>query len=135
MKTAIRYYTQTGNTKKLADAIAVALGTEAKDISCPLEEDTGILFLCNSVYWAGIDKHVKQFLEDNASKIGCLVNVSTAALIQSTYSQMKTLAAKAGIKLAEQEFHCRGRFAALHSGHPDAADLSAVKEFARKLAQ
>lgn len=30
MKTAVRYYTRSGNTKKLAEAIAEAVGTEAK---------------------------------------------------------------------------------------------------------
>ena len=80
MKTAVRYYTQSGNTKKLAEAIASELGVEVKDVSCPLEEQTELLFLCNSVYWAGIDKRVKQFVRDNAQKIGSLVNVSTATL-------------------------------------------------------
>lgn len=108
MKTSIRYYTQTGNAKKLAEAIEAAIGVKAQDISCPLEEDTEILFLCNSVYWAGIDRHVKQFLKENASKIGCLVNVSTAALIPSTYTQMKKLSAEVGVKLSDQEFHCKG---------------------------
>ena len=61
MKTAVRYYTQTGNTKKLADAIAAELGVEAKSIDTPLEEDVDVLFLCNSVYWAGVDGKVKQF--------------------------------------------------------------------------
>ena len=61
MKTAVRYYTQTGNTKKLADAIAAELGVEAKSIDTLLEEDTDVLFLCNSVYWAGVDGKVKQF--------------------------------------------------------------------------
>ena len=63
MKVAVRYYTQTGNTKKLAEAIASQLGIEAKSVETPLEEKTDILFLCNSVYWAGIDKHVKEFVK------------------------------------------------------------------------
>ena len=58
MKIAVRYYTQTGNTKKLANAIAAELGTEAKSIESPLEEDADVLFLCNSVYWAGVEKIV-----------------------------------------------------------------------------
>ena len=133
MNIAIRYYTQTGNTKKLAEAIAAELGVEAKDVSRPLEEKTDILFLCNSVYWAGIDKKVKRFVNTNASKIGTLVNVSTAALIESTYKQMKTVAAEAGVTLSDQEFHCRGKFKALHASHPDGADLRAVREFARSV--
>ena len=135
MKVAIRYYTQTGNTKKLAQAIAGELNLEAKPVSEPLEEKTDVLFLCNSVYWAGIDKRVKQFVKDNADKIGTLVNVSTAVLIASTYSQMKSVAAENGVALSDEEFHCKGKLAALHAGHPSEADLNAVREFARRIAQ
>ena len=131
MKAAVRYYTQTGNTKKLADAIAAELGVEAKSIEAPLPEDTDILFLCNSVYWAGVDGKVKKFLKSPGAKIGQLVNVSTAALIESTYAQMKKLSAEAGISLSEKEFHCRGSFKALHKGRPNADDIQAVKAFAR----
>ena len=130
MKIAIRYYTQTGNTKKLAEAIAAELGLEAGDVSVPLEEKTDVVFLCNSVYWAGIDKQVKQFVITNAEK-----NVSTAALIESSYNQMRKLAASAHVGLCEKEFHCRGSFAALHAGHPDEDDLKAVRDFARGIAK
>ena len=44
MKVAIRYYTRGGNTKKLADAIAEAIGVEAKTTAEPLTEDVDILF-------------------------------------------------------------------------------------------
>ena len=135
MKIAIRYYTQTGNTMKLAEAIAAELGLEAGDVSVPLEEKTDVVFLCNSVYWAGIDKQVKQFVITNAEKIGLLVNVSTAALIESSYNQMRKLAASAHVGLCEKEFHCRGSFAALHAGHPDEDDLKAVRDFARGIAK
>ena len=133
MKIAVRYYTQTGNTKKLADAIAAELGVEAKSIESPLEEDVDILFLCNSVYWAGVDGKVKKFLKNPGAKVGQLVNVSTAALIESTYGQMKKLAADAGIPLSEREFHCKGSFKALHKGKPDDTDIAAVKRFAREI--
>lgn len=133
MNIAVRYYTQTGNTKKLADAIASELGIQAESIERPLDEKVDILFLCNSVYWAGIDKHVKQFLKKNAGNIAKLVNVSTAALIESTYNQMKSVASEVGVELSLDEFHCRGKFTALHAGHPDADDLSAVRKFAKKV--
>ncbi len=133
MRIAIRYYTQTGNTKKLADAIAAELGVEAKPVTAPLEEKTDFLFLCNSVYWAGMDRAVKQFVVDNAANIGTLVNLSTAALIDSTYGQMKKVAREAGVTLCEKEFHCRGKFAALHAGHPDGADIAAAVDFVRSV--
>lgn len=131
MKVAVRYYTQTGNTKKLADAIAAELGLEAKPIDVKLEEDTELLFLCNSVYWAGVDGKVKAFLKSPGAKIGKLVNVSTAALIESTYGQMKKLCAETGIPLSDREFHCKGSFKVLHKGRPNAEDLNAVRAFAK----
>ena len=133
MNIAIRYYTKTGNTKKLAETIAEELGTEVKSVDFPLEEKTDILFLCNSVYWAGTDKSVKLFVKENAEKIGLLVNVSTAALIESTYKQMKKICEKAKVKISDKEFHCRGKFTAMHGGHPDDADLRAAREFAKKV--
>ena len=36
MKIAVRYYTKTGNTKKLAEAVAKVAGTEALPISSPI---------------------------------------------------------------------------------------------------
>ena len=133
MKIEIRYFTKTGNTKKLAEAIAQELNIEAQELSAPLSEKTDILFLCNSVYWAGADSSVKKFISENKSKIGLLVNVSTAAMIESTYAQIKKIAEKEGVKLSDKEFHCRGKFTALHSGHPDEADIAAAKVFARKV--
>ena len=48
MKVAIRYYTKTGNTKRLAEAIAKAVGVEALPVSTPVTEPVDILFLGNS---------------------------------------------------------------------------------------
>ena len=133
MKAAIRYYTKSGNTKKLADAIAQELGIEAKEISSPLEEKADILFLCNSVYWAGVDGNVKQFIDSNKGKIGRLVNVSTAALIESSYPQIKKLCEQSGIDVSTDEFHCKGSFKVMHKGTPDSDDVRAVKAFAKKV--
>ena len=133
MKAAIRYYTKSGNSKKLADAIAQELGIEAKAVSSPLEEKVDILFLCNSVYWAGVDGNVKQFISDNKSKIGKVVNVSTAALIESSYPQIKKLCEQSGIAVSDAEFHCKGSFKVMHKGKPDNEDLKAVRAFARKV--
>lgn len=130
MKIAVRYYSKLGNTKKLADAIAEQVGVEALSVDVPLEEDVDILFMCNSVYWAGIDGKVKQFLKKPGAKIGRMVNVSTAAIIESTYKQMKKVAFDYGISLDPNEYHCRGSFNALHKGHPNAEEVQEVKKFA-----
>ena len=133
MKIAIRYFTRSGNTKKLADAIADAVGVEAKEVSVPLEEPVDILFLGSSVYAAGVDDSVKKFIADNHANIGTLYNFSTAALISSTYKQIQKLAGENGVKVAEEEFHCRGSFTVMHKGRPNQEDLDAAAAFAKKV--
>lgn len=131
MRIAVRYYTKTGNTKKLADAIGTALGVEAGDVSVPLTEDVDVLFLGSSVYAAGVDPEVKRFINGVRVKVGKIVNFSTAALLPSTYQQVKKLVEQKGLTMSAQEFHCRGSFQFLHKGKPDAADCAAAAEFAR----
>lgn len=133
MNIAIRYYTQTGNTRKLANAISEEIGVSAKDLTVPLDEKVDILFFCNSVYWASMNKEVKKYIQDNKDKIGCLVNVSSAAIIESTYAQVKKEAEACGVTVSDKEFHCRGKFTAFHPGKPDASDLEAVKKFAKEI--
>ena len=133
MKAAVRYYTKTGNTKKLAEAIAEAIGVEAKPISEALDEHVDALFLCNSVYAANIDKEVKYFVASNKDNIGCIVNVSSAALVNSTYGRMCDLAKALGIQISGSEFHCKGEFKFMHKGRPNADDLEAAKKFAKDI--
>lgn len=131
MKIAIRYYTKTGNTKKLADAIGKALGCKPEEVSVLLTEDIDILFLGSSVYAAGVDEAVKKFILGTPVNIGKIVNFSTAALLPSTYKQVKRLAEKKGIRMSENEFHCRGSFQFMHKGKPDEADCRRAAEFAK----
>lgn len=133
MKVAIRYYTRGGNTKKLADAISEAIGIEAKTTAEPLTEDVDILFLGSSVYAYGVDDEVKKFINGIDVKVGKVVNFSTAAAIKSTYKQVAKLLAAKHIPFAEEEFACRGSFAMLHKGRPDADDCKAAASFAKKM--
>ncbi len=132
MKYAVRYYTKSGNTKKLADEVASVVNVEALTTASPLTENVDILFLGSSVYAAGVDAEVIEFLKANRDKIGKIVNISTAALLPSTYKQVKKIAEENNIAMDEQEFHCRGSFSVMHKNHPDAADLKNVREFAEK---
>lgn len=133
MKIAVRYYTKTGNTEKLAVSIAEAVGTKAQDVSSPLTEKVDILFLGSSVYAAGVDEAVKAFVRGNAANIGKIVNFSTAALLSSTYKQVKKLAEENGVAMAAEEFHCRGAFKFMHRNRPNAEDLKNAASFAKTI--
>ena len=134
MKIAVRYYTKTGNTKRLAEAVAKAAGTEAFPLSTPIEEPVDILFLGNSYYAFSIDPEVREFIRKlDKNKVGCIVNFGSAAMLNSTYKKVKAEADKVGIPMDEREFHCKGEFKGLHKGRPNAEDLAAAADFAKAI--
>ena len=133
MKFAVRFYTKTGNTKRLAEAVSKELGVEALPISEPVNEQVDVLFLGNSYYAFTIDPEVRRFIAAlSKDKVGKIVNFGSAALLNSTYKKVKAEANKVGIPMDEKEFHCKGEFKGLHKGKPDEADLAAAAEFARQ---
>ncbi|MBQ9867253.1 MAG: flavodoxin [Lachnospiraceae bacterium] len=134
MKVAVRYYTKTGNTKKLAEAVAAELGVQAQPISAAVDEKVDILFLGNSYYAFNIDPEVRDFVRSlDKEKVGCIVNFGSAAMLNSTYKKVKAEADKAGIPMSEKEFHCRGEFKGIHKGRPNAEDLKAAAAFAKMI--
>lgn len=135
MKYAIRYFTQSGNTKKLADAIGNALSLEAENLDAPLSEKVEVLFLGCSYYAFDMDPHVKTFLQENKNQIGQVVLFGTSCMMKSMKKPMKKVLDPLNIALSENEFHCHGSFGPLHKGKPDEADLKAVRDFALRLAK
>ena len=134
MKIAVRYYTKTGNTKRLAEAVARAAGVEALPISTPVTEPVDILFLGNSYYAFSIDPEVRTFIQGlKKETVGKIVNFGSAAMLNSTWKKVKAEADKIGIPVDEREFHCKGEFKGIHKGKPDESDLQAAAEFARKI--
>ena len=132
MKYAVRYYTKTGNTERLAKAIAEVLGVDALPISSPITEKTDILFLGNSYYAFSIDPEVRAFIRTlDKDMVGKIVNFGSAAMLNSTYKKVKAEAEMVGIPMVDKEFHCKGEFKGIHKGRPNEDDLKAAAEFAK----
>ncbi len=133
MNIAVRYYSRGGNTKKIAEAIAKAVGAEAKTVSELLTEDVDILFLGGAPYAFDVDDEVKKFIGGIHVSVGKVVNFSTSAAVKSTRRYVEKLLAEKKIPVAEEEFSCRGEFMMLHKGRPNEADQKAAADFARKI--
>lgn len=134
MTYAVRYYTKTGNTRRLAEAIAKELGVEAHPLEIPITEKVDLLFLGNSYYAFSIDPEVRRFISVlDKNKVGRIVNFGSAAMLNSTFKKVKAEAEKVGIPMYEKEFHCKGEFKGIHKGRPNDADIAAAVEFARKI--
>ncbi len=134
MTYAVRYYTQTGNTKRLAEAIAKELGVEALPISVPITEKVDVLLLGNSYYAFTIAPEVRDFVAGlDKDKVGRIVNFGTAAMMNSTYKKVRAVAATRGIPVLDKEFHCKGEFKGMNKGRPNADDIKAAIDFVRNL--
>ena len=130
MNYAVRYYTKTGNTKRLAEAVAKELGVEALTVSAPVDEKVDYLFLGNSYYAFNIDPEVRAFVASlDKNKVGKIVNFGSAAMLNSTYKKIKEAADKVGIPMDEKEFHCRGEFKGIHKGRPNENDIAEIVKF------
>ncbi len=133
MTVAVRYYSRGGKTKRVADAVAKAVGTEAKPITEPLASDTDVLFLCTAPYAFDVDDKVKDFIRGIGVKVKKAVAVSTSGKIKSIRKYMEKPFAEKKIPLSSEEFSCRGEFMMLNKGRPNSEDLKAAAEFAKRV--
>jgi len=134
MKVAIRYYSKTGHTKKLAEAISEELGVPAYPTNTTVKEEVDILFLGSAIYATGISDSIKNYIANlDSTKVKKVVNFSSATILTSTYDQVKKLVEEKGIPMAAEEFHCKGSFGVLQKGRPNQEDVNAIKAFARKI--
>ena len=132
MKIAVRYYTRSGNTKKLADAIAEVASVDAKDVSVTLEEKADVLFLGCSYYAFDVDQAVKDFIVKNKDHIGKIVCFGTSAMMKSMRKPVEKVAKTVNVAVANEDFHCRGQFGKIHKGRPDEDDLKKAVEFTKR---
>jgi flavodoxin len=132
MHIEVRYLSQTGNTRKLAEAIAQEAETVARPITYPLAE-ADILFLGGAVHWGGVDKELKKFIQGLDGRVKKVAVFSTAAFMQSAYPTLKKLLEAQKLTVTAYEFHCRGKFLLFHRDRPNAGDLELARKFAREI--
>ncbi|MDR1570903.1 MAG: flavodoxin [Clostridiales Family XIII bacterium] len=134
---AVIYASKGGNTKKIADAIASALGVSAcsvKEVGT-IDKPIDLLFVGASIYAGGIDGKLKKFLTGLTSDtVKRVVVFGTAYTDKSAREQIATLLEPAGIEIADGFFQCKGSFLVMNQGLPNAEDLKDAAEFARQAA-
>ncbi len=134
MNAAVRYFSKSGNTKKIAEAIADAVGTQAKPLPNPIGEEVDLLFLGGAIYGFGIDENLKDYISTLPGTIPCVAIFSTTAVVPSAYPHISTLLEEQGLTVCKEEFHCWGKFLLMHKGRPDDNDLEHAAAFARRVA-
>jgi len=113
MSTAVRYYSRSGNTRAVAEAIAAKAGLQAVSVDSPeagLSDGVDVLFIGGALYAYGIDKHLKKYLKTLGSgDAKKAVVFSTARFSKHALDVIKKELAGAGIPVEEETFFSKGK--------------------------
>ena len=128
MNIAVRYYSRSGNTKVVAEAIAAAANVKAVSVDQPAAALAGpadVLFIGGALYAYGIDSHMKEYLKSlkkgDAKKA---VVFSTSWISKHAIDLIKKGLGEAGIPVVEESFYVKNK--------PNSEQLKAAEAFARK---
>lgn len=136
MKTAVTYYSRTGNTRKIAKAMAEAIGTQAIDISLNnLVEPVGLLLVGGAVYGGGLDDALVSFLKSlTPEKVKRAAIFSTYFMAESASGMIEKLLMEQKVTVVNERFFCKGKFLLFSRRFPGSDDIKNAKQFAEKMA-
>lgn len=131
MSTAVRYYSRSGNTKLVAEAIAKALGVSAVSVDRPeaaLNEKADVLFIGGALYAYGLDRHLKEYLGSlDKVKVGKAVVFSTSWISRHSIDLIRKALEEKEIPVAGETFYVKNR--------PSPEQMQEAADFALKMSQ
>jgi flavodoxin I len=131
------YYSRSGNTKQLADAIGEALGVKPVEVgTARLDPAAKVVFLGSGRYGGMPGQEMVKFIEANDFKGRKVAFFGTYWLAglnkrRETETTTKALEKKGAIVL--DSYRCPGKFIVFNHSRPNASDLEGAKEFAGKM--
>lgn len=128
MKAAVRYYSRSGNTRLVAEAIAKAAGVEAVSVDAAeaaLCEPAEVLFIGGAVYAYGIDRRLQDYLRALPQGVARRAVVfSTSWVSRHAIDLIKKALTQKGVAVADETFYVKNK--------PSAEQLRQAGDFARK---
>jgi flavodoxin len=113
MSVAVRYYSRSGNTKKVAEYIAEVAGVDAVSVDAKdaaLTEKADVLFIGGALYAYGIDDNLKKYLQTlSGDKVGKAVVFSTSWLSKHALDLIKKELADKGIQVESDTLYFKSK--------------------------
>jgi flavodoxin len=134
MKAAVVYCSKTGNTKKVAQAIAEVLGVQAKSVEEKVElADRDLLCVGSGVHAGRPERGMRRFLQGLGKLEGKKGAVFGTYASQSRFlDTMESLLRQKGVDVIGK-WGCKGKFLFFNRGRPNDRDLEEAREFAKML--
>jgi flavodoxin len=128
------YYSRTGNTRRLAEAIAEAVGAAAETADkAGIEDTVDVLFVGGAVYATyehNFHPSLISFIKGmDKEKVRRVVAFGTYAF-GSSINKLIDSARAAGLPVIDQAFVCKGRFLFFNMRRPNSNDLLKARQFA-----
>lgn len=133
----VLYYSLTGNTKKIARAIAEELGAEATSIksAAGVPED-GLLFIGSGSYGDKPGEDMAKFIANNSftGRKVALFGTSGSGQGKEVQGMAEALKQKGAIVIGS--YYCKGKaFVVVNLGRPGKDDLAGARAFAGEMAK
>ena len=129
MKVQVRYYSRSGNTKILAEAIAKSVNTKAisiDDSNALINDKTDVLFIGGALYAYGLDNKIKEYISNLDSRnIKKAVVFSTSWISKHSIDLIKKALKNKGIDVAKNYIYYKNK--------PSEIELKEAEEIAKKL--
>lgn len=139
MKIKVVYHSKTGNTRKVAEAIAKAVDVPAEDIDSggELAEPVDLLFIGDGLYAGNVSKAMRKYIDAlSGASAKSVALFSTFGGKDAATGKMRELLAQKGIEAAGEVFGCKGKaWFILNRKRPNGDDLRNAAEFAKRIVQ
>lgn len=137
MNVQVLYHSKTGHSRKIARAVAQALGVRAQDIRDWQEESpVDLLFLTGGIYGGKTDPGMLDFVPrlhpDHVARVALITSCASGQTRQADLRKALTVR---GIAVEDEEFVCPGSFLFFRLGRPNQQDMSDACDFALRMAR
>jgi len=129
------YYSKTGNTKKVAEAIAAELEVTAKDVkTAGMVPPEAFIFLGTGCYGATLPKEIEKFMKQNKFKGRIVALFTTSAFGSVVERGLIEKQITENDAIITHNFKCYGHFLTMKKKHPTREELEKAGDFARTVA-
>jgi len=136
MNIKVIYHSSTGNTEKLARAMADTLNIQAEPLGkepVSFSEPVDLLFIGSGVYFGKVNKRMASFIDQLDPQM-----IKRAAVFATFGGQakigtdIKALLQNKGIRVVDEPFTCKGQaWLFVNRNHPNETDLSNIRKYAK----
>ena len=136
MKAAIIYYSKTGHSRKIANAIATELQIQALDIKTdPKLSNLDLLFIIGGIYADKSDPAMIAYIKRlESNKIKKVALITSCASNKTKQDVVRETLLRNNIEVLPEEFICKGSFLFMGIGHPNVVDINNAVSYAKNIA-